>query len=308
MPCFHPITGYRVFGQTALGFNPHDSRVYCSVQVPCGQCIGCRLARASRMGIRCMHEASLYAVNQFCTMTYSPENLPAFGRLEPRHLELFNKRLRRAHEDRRLRFYACGEYGERLARPHYHALYFNLPLQDLTYWKKSASGSPIYRSEKLEKIWGLGECFVGEVTFKSAAYCARYCIDVVNGDERDSYYAINDPQTGRQLVDSETGEIMSMTRQFARMSTHPGIGAGWLEKYKEQTYAWDYVIVNGSKVAVPDYYDRLIARERPEFMESLKLDRALRAELHAADNTPERLVAREAVAVARANQYGKARY
>lgn len=55
----------------------------------CGQCIGCRLERARQWAVRIMHEASLYNVNSFVTLTYA--NAPVS--LVHRDYQLFQKRL-----------------------------------------------------------------------------------------------------------------------------------------------------------------------------------------------------------------------
>jgi hypothetical protein len=41
-----------------------------------------------------------------------------------RDLQLFFKRLRKAYPDVKLRYFACGKYGEQFARPHYHVILF----------------------------------------------------------------------------------------------------------------------------------------------------------------------------------------
>lgn len=57
-------------------------------------------------------------------------------------------------------------------RPHYHVIFFNLLLNDLVPFQYGQS--VYYRSEFLEKYWKNGFVVVGEVTFNSAGYVARY--------------------------------------------------------------------------------------------------------------------------------------
>ena len=61
--------------------------------------------------------------NAYITLTYNDDHLPANGSLQPRDLQLFWKRLRKARTPG-IRYYACGEYGDQTARPHYHAIIF----------------------------------------------------------------------------------------------------------------------------------------------------------------------------------------
>src|SRR5699024_7911545 len=79
--------------------------------------------------------------------------------LSPRDFTLFMKRLRYYYFEKykkELRFFACGEYGSSTFRPHYHAIVFNLDLDDLKEVKKSRSGFPLYESELVNKAWDKG--------------------------------------------------------------------------------------------------------------------------------------------------------
>ena len=50
------------------------------------------------------------------------------------------------------------------------------------------SGSVIYTSETLAKLWPFGFASIGDVTFESAAYCSRYIMKKVTGDLAESHY------------------------------------------------------------------------------------------------------------------------
>ena len=45
------------------------------LEIPCGQCIGCKLERSRQWAMRCVHEALLHEENSFITLTYAPEAL-----------------------------------------------------------------------------------------------------------------------------------------------------------------------------------------------------------------------------------------
>lgn len=310
MSCSHPITGYKLMGESKLGFSPDDPRVMYSVPVRCGHCMSCRIADASMWGIRCLHEASLYGMpnNAFATFTYKPESLPAYGNLEPRDMQLMLKRLRKSLGSQRIRFYLCGEYGGKTSRPHYHALLFNYWPADAKYWRKSGSGDDLYRSVSLEQIWPQGNVEFGRVTFQSAGYCARYLMKKIGGAQALEHYAILGPD-GRPAVDAETGEILTRQPEFARMSNRPGIGAGYVQRYGKQiAQATDYVIVNGRKMPVPEYYYRWIARDDPERIAAIKQAHEDKAREGWRDATPARLAVREQVLLARVNQKDRERF
>ena len=119
-----------------LLFSYQDAIPYTHFQIPCGQCIGCRLARSADAMVRCIHESKMWPVNTFVTLTYSEEFLPEDNGLCFRDLQLFWKRLRRYYDGRKIRYFACGEYGTLGHRPHYHAIIFNCDFADKNHFLK----------------------------------------------------------------------------------------------------------------------------------------------------------------------------
>jgi hypothetical protein len=271
MACYYPLNGYRSklpnpSGKYSVKFNASEGDIHRPMDVPCGQCIGCRLDKSRQWAIRCMHEASLHRKNCFITLTYNPKNLPKSRSLNKKHFQNFMKRLRKRFPREigdSIRYYHCGEYGERLSRPHYHACMFNFDLPDLEFLTTN-NGSHYYTSKILEETWGKGFCMVGEVTFKSAAYVARYIIKKQTGEDAEEHY---------QFINEKTGQVWPLQPEYTTMSRRPGIGKKWLEKFKDDVYPHDYVVVNGSKMKVPSYYDKLFESMDPEEYEKLKTKR-----------------------------------
>lgn len=288
MPCFHPLTAFRTrsgrisFCKTALGEH---------LELPCGRCVGCRLDYSKMWAVRCVHEAEQHADNCFITLTYSDEFLPRPRSLQPDHLKDFIKRLR-ARTGKKLRYYACGEYGDLNWRPHYHALIFGFRFPDMELFRERG-GVRVYTSRLLESVWQhKGFCTVGELTPESAAYCARYVMKKVGGDQAPYYYSELDPYTG---------ELVPILPEFCRMSLKPGIGADWFKKYHSDVFPDDFVVIKGKRVRVPDYYDTLFERQfqgprRPKdsMLKAVKEKRKERA-LKVGDNSPERLAVKEKV-------------
>lgn len=247
--------------------------------------------------MRILHESSLYEDNLFLTLTYSDEHLPAHDSLDLRDWQLFMKRLKKRHGGRQIRFFHCGEYGETTHRPHYHAILFNIEFKDKRLLKYS-NELPIYTSALLDGIWQKGDCYIGSVTFESAAYCARYVMKKLTGQRKSEYG--------------------SREAEYCTQSRRPGIGKPWLEKWKSDVYPNDYCVINGKKVKVPKYYDNLIEdpasyhyeydeNKNPIFVGSLKstpseqrrAKRKRNAAKHSDDNTPDRLAVREEIQSAR---------
>ena len=229
-----------------------------------------------------MHEAQLHDANSFVTLTYAEEHLPPGGSLRKADFQRFMKRLRKRIAGK-VRFFHCGEYGEELNRPHYHALLFGYDFPDRTPWAERGAHRT-YRSEELEELWPMGHSEIGDVTFESAAYVARYCVKKITGAKADEHY-----------VDKSTGLIREP--EYATMSRRPGIGAGWFEKYKADVYPSDEVVSRGHGSKPPRYYDQLLGREDPELLEQMKAarNRARSRE----DETPDRLAVREACTASR---------
>lgn len=123
----------------------------------------------------------------FLTLTYSDANLPPGGNLVPDDLTKFLKRLRKTYSPDEngltLRYFACGEYGSQTDRPHYHVLVLNQDLNDKRPIK-SGSKYTLYESSVLSKLWPFGHHALGDVTFESAAYVARYCMKKKNNGKK----------------------------------------------------------------------------------------------------------------------------
>lgn len=222
-----------------------------------------------------MHESQLHRESCFITLTYNNENLPADGNLNKRDFQLFIKKLRFSLKNKRIRYYHCGEYGESLGRPHYHACLFGYNPKDLQLIKETG-GIRLYISPSLEKLWGLGYVTVGQVTFESAAYVARYITKKITGTQAENHYQ------GR-------------TPEYTTMSRRPGIGKPWLEQYQNDIYPKDFVTIREKKVKPPKYYDKLYEHRDPQGYLSIKIRRKLTGISQAIDNTPERLQVKEAI-------------
>lgn len=294
MACYHPLQAYQSADGSVVFVERQGSDVVRSLLLPCGQCIGCRLERSRQWAIRCMHEASLYDKNCFITLTYDEGHLPFGDSLVYRDFQLFLKRVRRRFSSARIRFYMCGEYGEEFGRPHFHACLFNFDFPDKVYLRRGAKGSKLYTSKLLDELWGKGLCSVGDVTFESAAYVARYVMKKVTGFRSEEHY---------QVVDPLTGEVFERVREFNHMSLKPGIGAPWLLKFRSDVYPTGKCVVNGRLVKPPKYYDRLEALKDGVGFEWLQFERDVEARKHRDDNTDARLAVKEEVTKARVRFY-----
>lgn len=276
MPCFFPLVAWQFPLPAAFGprpklkfkFQPNWKQI----EVPCGQCHGCRLDKSRTWAARCMHEARMHHNNLFLTLTYNDQHLPCGpeGRatINKRDLQLFWKRLRKSGLD--VRYYAVGEYGDNTGRPHYHAIAFGLHFPDLRFYSRS-NGFNLYTSQTLNDLWGLGNCWIGDVTFESCAYVARYVMKKLTGNHAKLY------------------EHEGIMPEFSLMSRRPGIGSSFYDKYVSDMLPHDNTVIrNNVKISTPRYYLNKFSLTHPSQTIQLKKQRELNALAHADENTPHR--------------------
>lgn len=280
MACYHPVKAWRSrsvneSGKRPLVFRLQDGFADLPVVVPCGQCIGCRVARQRAWAVRLLHEASTSTASSFLTLTYRDTEVP-YGlvpTLAPLDVTLFLKRLRL--EIGPVRYFVCGEYGERGDRPHYHMLLYGYDFPDRKYWC-TTGGNKLFRSALLEKVWPFGNSLIGSVSTASAQYVAKYTVKKVRGARAEAHYLGREPE-------------------FARMSRRPGIGSAWVEKFGRGLFPRDFVVVpGGKKVAVPRYY----LEKADECVRRRVKNARKRAQEGNPENEPERLSGREVYAEA----------
>ena len=165
------------------------------------------------------------------TLTYDPQCLPADGSLVHRDFQLFAKRLREVTGP--FKRYMCGEYGDKNDRPHYHAILFGVDFDDRRYYTKNKNGDILYTSQKLDDLWRLGDCIIGDVAMQSCRYVAGYIQKKIYGEKAADHY-------------------MGRKPEYAFGSN--GLGLEYLRKFGYQFIENGHIILDGSKFRVPRYY------------------------------------------------------
>ena len=254
LSCTRPLKAYRG-PDGKIEFSSKAGYEDRKLELRCGQCHSCRLRRTRAWAIRAVHEAQMHEQNCFLTLTYDEENVPWDGSLRVKDWQDFAKRARKRLG--RFRFFHCGEYGDQHQRPHYHACIFGQDFSfDRELWEKK-SGRALYVSKTLQELWPMGFSTIGALEFDSAAYVARYCLKKVGTSDPDLYVE----RYGRQ--DDVTGVTWTVEPEYATMSRRPGLGSSWFDKYKEDVYSGDFVVVKGRQFPPPQLLRRSSKGGRP---------------------------------------------
>lgn len=292
MACYHPNFMVKIEGSVTINGKQAYKYVQLSdidrypadklIRVPCGKCIGCRLAKSREWANRCLCELEYHDSAFFCTFTYDNEHVPIGWSvdkmtgeavecmtLRKRDWVLQMKRIRRRFEDDHIRFFACGEYGSETFRPHYHAILFGLHLSDLAFYKTTDNGDILYNSASLDRCWSgpdglpFGHVVVSRVTWNTCAYVARYTAKKCGTSDDDVY---------REL---------GMEPPFLLMSRRPGLGREYYERHPD---LFDYDKINisteegGKSFQAPKYFLSLLEKDDPAKYEKVKEVRKKAAE------------------------------
>jgi len=189
--------------------------------VPCGKCLQCRIKKRKEWGLRMIHELDDYKKSCFITLTYDDDNIPEFRSLKKHDLQKFFKRVRKAYPGK-IKYFACGEYGDKTQRPHYHAIIF---------------GISITKADKLilNTAWPYGHIFYGLAEPDSINYVAQYIDKKYSGDLAKNEYE----KKHRESV--------------FRFSSN-GLGLNYVYKNADRLLDTGYITLWGKKLSLPRYY------------------------------------------------------
>ncbi|WGL31295.1 replication initiator protein [Dipodfec virus UOA04_Rod_862] len=288
MACYHPIEAWDItpdlhdaFTERKISFHAFsDLQRKKMIQqgrrllLPCRKCVGCRLAKSREWANRVIMEQIYHEDAYFLTLTYDDEHLPAahalsasgsslsvHATLVKSDLQKFFKRLRK-NSGQKFRYFAAGEYGTSTYRPHYHVLLFGLSLNDLQVLSKNFAGSQYFTSDLIAKSWDFGYHILGQVTWQSAAYTARYTMKKATHGFDKRYYV-----------------VAGIEPEFQTMSLKPAIGAQYLFDHPE-IMLYDTFSVStpqgGRKMRPPEYFRKIWKEAHPQ--EALDRSLQLRAQ------------------------------
>lgn len=191
---------------------------------PCGKCYNCCVNYSRQWALRMLHEASLHVNNCMITLTYAETD----GDLHKDHFQKFMKRLRKRIAPIKVRYFACGEYGGKNNRPHYHVILFGWIPEDIERVKYTN----YYSSKFLADVWGYGFVSLSDITYENLIYCAKYLTKL------DTRYHFVKP--------------------FTVMSRKPGIGYGYVNP---DLLNHSVIYDTGKRFGVPKYYYKVLEKQ-----------------------------------------------
>lgn len=247
-----------------------------NIRVPCRKCMACRIKIRTEWAVRILHESVMYDSSLFLTFTYDDKYLPSNMSIDVDTLNNLVKRLRKRFEPRKLRYFACGEYGtvcgncgisERdhflnhnpckalfpvPGRPHYHMILFGVkPCLECEVCRpdlrgKTHLGKIVHPG--IHPIEGIGDCYqidqswpfgfvsAGSVNVLTARYVAKYIEKQLSGDYETAF----------------SKRFPDRIQPFSSKSR--GLGGAFLRACKDHFEHQLYTTVNGKKVSLPKYY------------------------------------------------------
>lgn len=185
----------------------------------CGQCMACRITRRQEWVLRCMLELVQNPIAYFVTLTYCEEHVPLTGRgnvtLEAADLQRYWKRLRKSLPGVGIRYFACGEYGDKKGRPHYHALVWTTEEVSIEYGLQNG------RLQVVDSVFARSwhDCCIVDVvpvpSGEDGARIARYVAGYVTKK-----------MTTQKALERSGNDDPEVEPEFGRSSRRPGIGLG----------------------------------------------------------------------------------
>lgn len=207
---------------------------------PCGYCPECLKKKSADWATRCFLESKEFKHSCFLTLTYDDDKLDVYGSkdYEPlrgislikKDLQKFLKRLRYRLDSQlniKVKFFACGEYGDKNGRPHFHILLYNYDFPDkyVSSVMKSRKGFGIYESPFLNDLWKYGLASIQEVTSESCNYVSKYILKKKYGMSNDYKY--------NALYN---GNTIRLEKEYNTMSKREPIGKRYFLKYYKDLF------------------------------------------------------------------------
>lgn len=208
------------------------------IEVNCGQCIICRMKRASDWTIKLVNESKYHMKSCFVTLTFDNKILADANskyecdtsflwniKYSKKYVQKFIKRIRKHFKDKDISYYAVGEYGDKFKRCHWHILFFGINFdEDRTTFERSKTGHEQYYSDTLQELWSAGRTSIQDINSHNIAYIAGYSVKKIknpsNIDEFRKNYNKIEYETSEIAKDENGNEIYYTDEKGKRKKLH----------------------------------------------------------------------------------------
>ncbi|HEX2956327.1 MAG TPA: hypothetical protein VHO70_05830, partial [Chitinispirillaceae bacterium] len=160
----------------------------------------------------------------------------------------FFKRIRKSIYPKKIRYFACGEYGEKRERPHYHSIIFGLNFDDKELIMRCWPFCDWTNQAIKKEAFGLAEPY-------SIQYVAQY---------------INKKLTG-ELAEEE---YTKRNREPVFRILSQGLGKEYLLENAKQFINNERITMFGKEVSFPRYYIQKLNLEESDFRKERALEKS----------------------------------
>lgn len=283
-------------------------------KVGCGQCEICRTEKSKQWAVKATCEYKSWKQACFLTLTYNDQNLAVDnGFLNKSNMTTFWKKLRyhlykntkkakkinlkqeyenmqeipeeielkyclssRKPQKKPIRYIQCHEYGTKKGRSHHHAVVFNFKPEDMVRHSRDRRGYYLYKSKKINSIWGHGYVIIADVNANVAAYVARYntkkfsnTSGIVNETitKLTNAYKNCENENGKKILE-ENIYVWKRRRESISASSLGYIGSYYWETNKEKIVRDNGIFVHWAKGVhlekIPKPMEKQYEQEYPE--------------------------------------------
>ena len=196
---------------------------------PCGKCVFCKIQKTKEWSVRLLCESLYWKKKCMVTLTYDDDHYPFLGTLVKEDLQDFFKRLRDKIKPLRLKYFACGEYGESSGcRPHYHVILFGCDDESI-----------------IKSCWPFGFIYVRPVVWNTVKYVCQYVFKKYSEKYNKAIYGVLLPP-------------------FQLQSN--GIGSRFIEDYSDNLRETLCLPVHGEPINLPRYFVDKLGISRGELV------------------------------------------
>lgn len=201
------------------------------IPVPCGKCPNCLKRRVNQWAFRLKKEEEVSTSSFFVTLTYDTHSVPisdnGYMTLRKTDLQNYFKRLRKLNHEK-IKYYACGEYGTKGQRPHYHIILFNSTESSIVAaWCLNGNS--------------IGHVDVGTVSGASISYTLKYInkgftVPRHANDDRQREFSLQSKGMGASYLTAPVVAHHKANLQKAYITTEDGHKIPIPRYYKDKLY------------------------------------------------------------------------